>query len=79
MAKQHTSIILRKTSLIDVSSSIFFKNEDEIERKDIRLLRQHSNNVTGICQKNDIVTVEIWFESEEKMVEFIKEMDKLAK
>ena len=79
MAKQHTSIILRKTSLIEVSLSLYYKDEDDIERKDIRLLKQHSNNITGIRQKDDIVTIEIWFNSKEEMDEFVKEINKLAK
>lgn len=79
VAKQHTSIILRKTSLIEVSLSLYYKDEDDIERKDIKLLKQHSNNITGIRQKDDIVTIEIWFDSREKMDEFVNEMDKLTK
>lgn len=79
MAKQHTSIILRDTTLIEVSSSLYHKDENDVERKDIGLLKQYSNNITSISQKDNLVTIGIWFESKEKMDEFIKEINKLTK
>lgn len=79
MAKQHTTIILRNTTLLEVSASLHFKNEKDVKRKDILYLKEHSNNITSISQKDDIVSVSIWFDSKEKADEFIKRMDKLTK
>ena len=79
MAKYDATIVLRDTNLIQVSSSLHYKDENEIDRKDIVLLKQHSNNITSIAEKDGLVIINIWFESKEKATEFTKEMDKLAK
>ena len=79
MAKYDATIILRNTNLIQVSSSLHYKDENEIDRKDIVLLKQHANNITSIAEKDGLVSVNVWFENKEKAREFTKEMEKLAK
>lgn len=78
MSKQHTSVILRNTNILEISSLIHFKGDVDVGREDFRLLKQYSNNITSISQHDDIVTIGIWFDSKEEADEFIKKMDKLS-